>query len=115
MVTRWKLAPAVLAIAGLVLTVATMSAAVVTGQAARTPGAQTTPQSRRLAAGEAEARKLVLLMDTDKNGQVSKQEFMAFMEAEFNRLDKDKSGELDVQELQQFQLRTKPTFSAVGK
>jgi hypothetical protein len=113
MLPGWKLA--VVTVAGLVPTVATIPAAVVTGQGARIPGAQSTPQSRRLAAGEAEARKLVLLMDTDKNGKVSKQEFMAFMEAEFNRLDKDQSGELDVQELLQFQLRTKPAFSAVGK
>jgi Ca2+-binding EF-hand superfamily protein len=31
-------------------------------------------------------------MDTDKNGKISKQEFTKFMEAEFERLDKDKSG-----------------------
>ena len=41
-------------------------------------------------------------MDTDKNGKVSKQEFMSFMEAEFNLADADKSGELDPKELQQF-------------
>jgi Ca2+-binding EF-hand superfamily protein len=38
-------------------------------------------------------------MDTDKRGKVSKAEFMAFMEAEFDRLDKDKSGEVDLREL----------------
>jgi energy-converting hydrogenase A subunit M len=42
---------------------------------------------------------LLRLMDTDKNGKVSKKEFMDFMEAEFDRLDKDKNGELDPAEL----------------
>jgi len=45
-------------------------------------------------------------MDKDQNGRVSKQEFMSFMEAEFDRLDKDKSGELDVQELTQSPVRS---------
>jgi EF hand len=54
-----------------------------------------------LALGEGEVKKLVLLMDTDNEGKVSKQEFMSFMEAEFNRLDKNKDGKLDVKELTQ--------------
>lgn len=33
---------------------------------------------------EGEVKKLVLLMDTDNDGKLSKQEFMSFMEAEFN-------------------------------
>ncbi len=43
-------------------------------------------------------------MDTDKNGMVSKQEFMRYMEAEFARLDKNKKGELNVKELTQSNL-----------
>jgi hypothetical protein len=31
-------------------------------------------------------------MEQDKDGKVSKQEFMSFMEAEFDRLDKNKGG-----------------------
>jgi hypothetical protein len=54
-----------------------------------------------LALGEGEVKKLLLLMDTDNDGQVSKQEFMRFMEAEFDRLDKKKEGKLDVKELTQ--------------
>lgn len=67
--------------------------------------------------GEQDAARLVLLMDTNKNGKVSKDEYMRFMAAEFNRLDKDKSGELDVQELRQSQLRVSlpENFAAVGK
>jgi len=62
-------------------------------------------QKDKVAAGEPEVKQLLLLMDADKNGKVSKQEFMRFMEAEFDRLDKDKSGELDVKELTQLQIR----------
>jgi Ca2+-binding EF-hand superfamily protein len=40
-------------------------------------------------------------MDRDQNGKVSRQEFMSFMEAEFQRLDVNKDGELDVKELVQ--------------
>jgi Ca2+-binding EF-hand superfamily protein len=43
-------------------------------------------------------------MDSDKKGMISKQEFMKFMEAEFERLDKDKKGELNVKELTQSSL-----------
>lgn len=57
---------------------------------------------RNVAAGEALARELLRLMDTDKNGQVSRQEFMRFMEAEFDRLDVDHNGELTVKELSRF-------------
>jgi len=58
-----------------------------------------------LALGEEDVKALLLLMDTDKNGRISKREFLAFMEAEFDRLDKDKSGELDPRELTQTQIR----------
>lgn len=63
-------------------------------------------KEKKLSAGEKEAKKLLLLMDKDQNGMVSKEEFMAFMEAEFDRLDRDKSGQLDVQELTQAKIRT---------
>ncbi len=53
-------------------------------------------------------------MDTDKNGKVSKQEYMKFMEDEFDRLDRDKSGELDVAELSHSKIRVSH-FTAVGK
>ena len=51
------------------------------------------------------AKQLLLLMDTDKNGKVSKQEFMSYMEAEFARLDINHDGELDVRELTQLNRR----------
>ncbi len=70
-------------------------------------------QQRTLALGEDDVKQLITLMDADKNGKISKQEFMNFMSAEFDRLDKDKSGELDQKELIQSQIR--PAQSAVGK
>jgi Ca2+-binding EF-hand superfamily protein len=63
--------------------------------------------------GEDDVKQLVLLMDTDKSGKVSRQEFMNFMAAEFDRLDQDKSGELDVKELAQSRIR--PSRPVVGK
>ena len=44
-------------------------------------------------------KELLALMDTDKNGKISKQEWMRFMEAAFDRLDQDKKGELDPKQL----------------
>ena len=57
---------------------------------------------------------MLLIIDTDKKGKISKQEWMKFMEGEFDRLDKTKSGELDVKELMQSKLRVSH-FSSVGK
>jgi Ca2+-binding EF-hand superfamily protein len=48
---------------------------------------------------------LLLLIDTDENGKISKREWMKFMEAEFDRLDKDKKGQLNANELTQSKLR----------
>ncbi len=66
----------------------------------------TPKREKNVVKGEREAKKMLLLMDKDNNGKVSKQEFMSFMEAEFDRLDVDKSGELDVKELTQARVRT---------
>jgi Ca2+-binding EF-hand superfamily protein len=67
-----------------------------------------------VALGEEQAKQLLLLIDTDKKGVISKQEWMKFMEAEFDRLDKAKNGELDVKELTQSRLRVSH-FASVGK
>jgi Ca2+-binding EF-hand superfamily protein len=71
------------------------------------------PQDK-LALGETQVMQLLLLMDTDKNGKISKQEYMKFMESEFERLDTNKNGELDVKELTASKLRVSH-FTAVGK
>ena len=55
------------------------------------------PQDK-LAIGEDEVKRLLPLMDHDKDGKVSKQEFLRFMEAEFDMLDKKKEGKLDIKE-----------------
>lgn len=70
------------------------------GNAAAQKAAVPKPQNK-LAIGEDEVKQLLPLMDTDKKGMVSRQEFMKFMEAEFERLDKNKKGELNVKELTQ--------------
>jgi len=57
--------------------------------------------------GDAEVKKLLLLMDRDQNGKVSRDEFLAFMSAEFDRLDINKDGELDVKELTGLQISPK--------
>ena len=47
-------------------------------------------------------------MDKDQNGKVSSQEFTDFMAAEFDRLDTNKDGELDVNELTKLGVRPVP-------
>jgi Ca2+-binding EF-hand superfamily protein len=77
---------------------------VATGAMLRTAVAQDASapkQQDNLVLGEAEVKKLLPLMPADSDGKVSRQEFMSFMEAEFNRLDKKKEGKLDVKELTQ--------------
>jgi hypothetical protein len=69
--------------------------------------ADTPVKQDKLALGADEVKQLVTLMDLDKSGKVSKKEFMDFMSAEFDRLDSDKSGELDVKELSQSGMRLK--------
>jgi Ca2+-binding EF-hand superfamily protein len=59
----------------------------------------------------AHVKELLLLMDTDRSGKISKREWMSFMEAEFNRLDKDGNGELDPNELRQSGLSIKRSKS----
>ena len=60
--------------------------------------------------------ELLLQMDTDKDGRISKREWMKFMEEEFDRLDRDKSGTLNRQELLQSKLLVRNShFSNVGK
>ena len=82
------------------------------------PMAQTTasvpkPQDK-LAIGENDVKQLLLLMDTNQNGKISKREYLTFMEKEFDRLDINHNGELDPKELTQSKLRV-THFSAVGK
>jgi hypothetical protein len=81
-----------------------LAALLVAGAMVETAVAQKTaaPNAQdNVAKGETEVKPLLLLMDHDQDGKVSKQEFMRFMEAEFDRLDKKKEGKLDVKDLTQ--------------
>lgn len=62
-----------------------------------------------------EVQQLLVLMDTNKDGKITKQEWMTFMAAEFDRLDKDHSGDLDAKDLEQSRLRVSRPFSTAGK
>jgi Ca2+-binding EF-hand superfamily protein len=72
-------------------------AAVGVGLAQKQPVAPKPPEKATLV--DENVKEMLLLMDTDKSGKISKNEWMKFMSAEFDRLDKDKSGELDPKEL----------------
>lgn len=77
------------------------------GVAAATAVAQqrATPNPQdKLALADRNVKELLLLMDADHNGKIAKHEWMSFMEAEFNKLDKDGNGELDTKELLQSRL-----------
>ena len=77
--------------------------------------ASTPKQQDKAALANPHVKELMLLMDTDKNGRISKEEWMKFMETEFDRLDKDKSGALSPQELLQSRVSANPPFSVAGK
>jgi hypothetical protein len=80
-----------------------LAALTVFGTAAAQKASVPKPQDR-LAIGEENVRQLLLLMDSDKNGMVSKQAYMRFMEAEFQRLDKANHGQLNTRQLTQSNL-----------
>jgi hypothetical protein len=103
-----KVASAIL-IAGGILGAGALVGNRVRAQESAPKAAAPTPNEKKIAAGEKEAKKMLLLMDKDNSGKVSKQEFMSFMEAEFERLDINKDGELDVKELtdSRVQVRTR--------
>ena len=57
---------------------------------------------RTNAVARADVRQLLQLVDKDKNGTVSKDEFLRYMEYIFNELDSNANGELDAGELGPF-------------
>jgi hypothetical protein len=106
MLTRTRVIGVIVAVALLVVTWVLLRNAVAQRQGVPKP-------QDKLALGEPEVKQLLLLMDTDKSGRISKEEWMKFMEAEFDRLDKDKKGQLDAKELEQSKLRV--SHPNVGK
>jgi hypothetical protein len=69
------------------LLIALLSATALVGTALAQKSA-TPKQPTTDALAEENVKGLLLIMDTDKNGKISKQEWMKFMEGEFDRLDK---------------------------
>ena len=86
---------------------------------ATTSLAQTTPAAQNktspLVRADPEVKQLLLLMDKNQNGKISRDEFMSFMSAEFDRLDVDHNGELDLKELKALQVTPKHTGGAGSK
>jgi Ca2+-binding EF-hand superfamily protein len=54
-----------------------------------------------VALAQPKVMEVLPLMDTDRNGKISKKDFMNLMDAVFDRLDKDKKGELDPRQFRQ--------------
>ena len=48
-----------------------------------------------VALAQPKVTEVLLVMDTDRNGTISKKDFMNLTEVVFDRLDKDKKGELE--------------------
>lgn len=116
---RWKIGLAIAALLAAAALLGTTAAQVTTPVAQKVspqpPKEQAQPQGK-VELGEDDVKALLLLMDTDKNGKISKAEWMKFMSEEFDRLDKDKNGELDPQELKASRLMTSGhDFTRVGK
>lgn len=82
-------------IAWIVLAVTVLVASWAVVSSAGQEKAATPKPQNKTALGESDVKQLLLLMDTDKNGEISRKEYTDFMAAEFDRLDTDKSGELD--------------------
>ncbi len=70
---------------------------------------------KNLKGGLSLTAQLLQLMDTDKNGKVSKAEFLHFMEQEFDLADKNKDGELDPKELRYFQYKLSHPAKGPGR
>jgi hypothetical protein len=71
-------------------------------------------QSKRTTrVADRDVKTLVLMMDKDKDGTVSKDEFLAFMGREFDRLDVDKSGTLEPGEVRPMRNPTWPLGDCV--
>lgn len=103
MVGRYKFTVFILAVALLLIA----------GPFARDKAAAPETQGRPLLTSD-QVKLLFVLMDTDKDGKISRQEWMSFMQAEFDRLDTKKTGELTPNDMSQLRLQVN-TFSGNGK
>lgn len=87
-----------------------MVGTVVFAQKASVPKAQNAPRLT-----QDDVQQLLLLIDKNKDGKITKDEWMKFMSEEFDRLDRDHSGDLDAKDLEQSRVRASRPFSAAGK
>ena len=110
MFRHWRIVHVTIAV---VLLAGAIAVKVHAGQNEKSTGAvPPTPEQakreRQLAAATEAARELLLVIDTNKSGKISKEEWLKFMEAEFDRMDTDHKGQLDVKELTQSRIRVRP-------
>jgi hypothetical protein len=61
-------------------------------------------------------KEILLVMDTGRNGKITREQWMKFMATEFDRLDRDKSGMLDPKKIRLEKERIGHTrFNDLGK
>jgi uncharacterized membrane protein YdfJ with MMPL/SSD domain len=112
MFRHWRIVLAMIAAVSLggamLVNVAAAQSEKSTGAVSPTADAERSEREKKIAVATDAATQLLLVMDTDKSGKVSKQEWMKFMEEEFDRLDTDHKGQLDVKELTQSRVRMRP-------
>ena len=61
----------------------------------------TTASGQKAADNSSGGKLRLTVMDTDHDGTVSKEEFMIYMEAQFEKADSDHDGSLDAKEFEQ--------------
>jgi hypothetical protein len=83
---------------------AIIGAVFITGAVAVNAAAGQSEKSTGVVSPTPEAEKA----EREKSGKISKEEWMKFMEAEFDRLDADDKGQLNVKELTQSRVRIHP-------
>jgi hypothetical protein len=57
-----------------------------------------------------DVKEILLLMNTDTNGRITRQEWIRFMTAEFDRLDPAKKGSLDPTKITPVKKQARPTL-----
>jgi Ca2+-binding EF-hand superfamily protein len=95
------------------LMLASLACIILMATITRAQKADVSKQQIKTSIAQETVKELLLQMDADKNGRISKQEWMKFMETQFDALDKDKTGELDQKELLKSTVTVKhpaPTF-----